>query len=392
MIVNRISKMQYLSSKGRNLYCTCTSTQDDKRKEPYQMRIRVRFPDGQSAVVPGLRAHVTFAELLTAIAGASGRSDLSDAKLTRVNAPGQSERIEIGAHGSCKPYPADGDTLRVEPATPVVTAPTRARGRGRGRGRTMRNPRDGIASVASLGRRNVKRAQRDNDVTWAPDLADAEPAVARKRSRRGRGMVLGDGNSQSRPPVPKKKKRPALGGEALLIAGQVTGELGTQLAAAASGDNQRGGAQMRNVLTTALTEREAEAAGERRHAAALGRTYTFTNLVDGVFEVRFRSRVDPGWTTEGPLPDLPRAVLAASFRMALEDVQGARERMRAREMARVSPRVFWNMVKLFPESVEDGLRELVPDADWSFLTTRRRELSAKAKRNLSNAHVGRGDE
>lgn len=358
------------------------------------MRVRVRFPDGLSVVVPRLRAHATYAELLTAIGKASGRTDLGDARVSRANGPKDSEKIEIGPHGSCRPYPVDGDMLRVEPSgdvSEVPAAPTRGRGRGRGRGIT-RNPRDGIANLAGLRRRREParpRADGDDprDSTWAPDLADAEPAVTRKRSRRGRGrgMVLGDTNTPSRVPARPKKKRRDIGTDDLLEPSKLKEVLGIDIAQAAAGASGAQAARMRNALSEALVQREREAAGERRHAAALAKQVEFIDLGDGIFDVRYKPRGERTWTEEGPMPELPRDALAEVFRSALEDE--SREKLRAREMSRISPRIFWNMVKYFPDGVEDGLRLLVPDADWSFLDRRKRELSAKAKRNLADQHV-----
>ena len=70
----------------------------------------------------------------------------------------------------------------------------------------------------------------------------------------------------------------------------------------------------------------------------------------------------------------------------------AREQLRLQNLAQVSPRVFWNvciwnqknpMKSLStPSSLESALRRLLPSEDWSFLDSRKRTLSAKAKENL----------
>ena len=59
-----------------------------------------------------------------------------------------------------------------------------------------------------------------------------------------------------------------------------------------------------------------------------------------------------------------------------------RETLRSNHMAGCSPRVFWSIVKLHGGNVEAGLRLLLPDKDWNWMSSRRRTLSDKAKNNL----------
>jgi len=65
--------------------------------------------------------------------------------------------------------------------------------------------------------------------------------------------------------------------------------------------------------------------------------------------------------------------------------EGGREMLRPRNMALVSPRVFWSLWFYYREkctSIEESLKLLHPELDWKFLQTRSRELSEKAKDNL----------
>lgn len=64
------------------------------------------------------------------------------------------------------------------------------------------------------------------------------------------------------------------------------------------------------------------------------------------------------------------------------DEVDAREALRPVAMAGCSPRVFWSLVRLFGGDVENGLRLLLPDHDWSWLKSRKRTLSEKAMENL----------
>jgi hypothetical protein len=52
-------------------------------------------------------------------------------------------------------------------------------------------------------------------------------------------------------------------------------------------------------------------------------------------------------------------------------------------MALVSPRVFWNIVRIHGggDDLPSHIKALCPDADWSFFDQRRRNLSAKALEN-----------
>jgi len=375
------------------------------------MKIRVRFPDGQTAVVRNLRAHITFTQLVTEISKQTERNDLDGAKLVRVIAPGKSEQIETGAHDSCKPRPEDGDTLRVEPLTANRPASSSSRGqsvaRARGRVASSKSSRDGIASLAGLRRSrpppstNAKDYDDPHDANWNPDLADPEPASKRKRTKRGRGMVLGDGSGPSRPVAPaakkKKPKAPKLFPDALLPA-EIHGTLGMDLANAASGAKGLSSKRYRSILAGALEQRQIEAQGERRFAAALANNFEVTeNVQEALFSVRYRARGERAWEIDEEMPLLTQPALAAIVGNVLnavlenpgnEDAIKMRDKMRGREMCKQSPRVFWNMVKLFGGDTDEGLKKLLPDVDWSWMRTRRRELSDKAKRNLAASDAG----
>ena len=74
---------------------------------------------------------------------------------------------------------------------------------------------------------------------------------------------------------------------------------------------------------------------------------------------------------------------------------GGREMLRPRNMAQLSPRVFWSLWFHFKDhcsSIEEALRILLPDLDWCFLDSRSRELSVKAKENVRQQKIGDGDD
>lgn len=375
------------------------------------MRIRARFPNGGSHVVDGLTDGCSYAELVSLISAASGRGDVMDARIFRAGAPGTpSEKIAIGPGGACMPALQTGDSLRVEPAATTIAAAARGgRGGRRGRGGTRARARGGAAVEGTIRTlRDVRRppprrrAERPidyddpRDTTYDPD-ADAEPAVQRpKRPRRGRarGVILGDGTSPSRR-EPPRKRAPSSN---VMLPGEATANMGAAIASAAAGGAGTAAQAFRASLSSALIDRQNEVLGERRFAASLSRTYEFIPFAGGAgFKVRFRARGDRAWTDDGMHPAYSRELVAAVLKSIVEDEsedgKEIREKLKPLEMAIKTHRMFWNIVRLFPEcGVEEAIPELLPGVDLGFLATRRRKLSAKAKRNLENARVNLDEE
>jgi len=79
---------------------------------------------------------------------------------------------------------------------------------------------------------------------------------------------------------------------------------------------------------------------------------------------------------------LPKVLLEAVLRQVYSCGGEDRENLRPYYVAESQPMVFWNIIRLFNGDYFRGLRELVPDVDWSYTGERRRELSSKAKENL----------
>lgn len=140
----------------------------------------------------------------------------------------------------------------------------------------------------------------------------------------------------------------------------------------------------------ALEKRRAEAEGERRLSAYLSKRYEIRRKEGGVkFTVRYRGTNERSWTKENNgegFLSWPKVLLSAVLKEVVENSQD-RMRLLPLDMAAVSPRMFWNLVRLFPENLEDGMRELVPGADWSFLTNRKCTLSEKGLRSLQNKEM-----
>ena len=75
-----------------------------------------------------------------------------------------------------------------------------------------------------------------------------------------------------------------------------------------------------------------------------------------------------------------------------DEASSSREMLRPINMAQLSPRVFWSLAYHFEESsTSSSLKKLLPDLDWSFLSTRTKTLSEKAKENLRQERVRNGD-
>jgi hypothetical protein len=166
-------------------------------------------------------------------------------------------------------------------------------------------------------------------------------------------------------------------------------------------------------LRLAREAREVEADGERRYAAFLAGKYEveYFRLQGGgdgalTFRVRY---LPPGyrvWREDPPREEdvysaWSTRLLGAVLKFTLDadkddkrlgndeedDKMEAREGLRPNIMAYQSPRMFWNLVRHFGADMESKMRTLVPEADWTFMNSRKRRLSEKAKRNLENERV-----
>eukprot|EP01147_Barroeca_monosierra_P001903 gene1903-4997_t len=83
-------------------------------------------------------------------------------------------------------------------------------------------------------------------------------------------------------------------------------------------------------------------------------------------------------------PKLPESLLKIVFRQLIEHPDH-RENLRPFNMARTSPHVFWNVVRIkgahTTNSLEEFIKSLVPQGDWSFYEHRIRNLSTKSLEN-----------
>lgn len=370
------------------------------------LNIRARFPDGKMETLTDLSGEMTYGVLLEEL---KTRANLKAVPQKVLVAGFPPRAIESDAEATLESFLKTGDSLIVEPVGRVESAgPAAARGRRRKKtmvqkaeeklkkrdaAPTLKRGRVVTLATTSKGRGKGKRPggvvdleedddPRDGD--WEEGASDEEEKpVATRRSKRKRtqaanGTGLGEGGFD---PLNMQAAEEGLG---LALVESLTKDP-TKLDVT--------GKKFKDSLQSALAERQAEAAGETRYAAWLGKVYKFEMLGGGeMFTVEIKEMEGRRWKKDmdgATVAVYGKELLAAAFKDVLTGATAAddREKLRASEMAKVSPRIFWNMVRLFPEGIEEGVRELVPDFDWSFMDHRRRMLTAKGRRNLENKEV-----
>mmetsp|Transcript_16146 Transcript_16146/g.66732 ORF Transcript_16146/g.66732 Transcript_16146/m.66732 type:complete len:140 (+) Transcript_16146:674-1093(+) len=128
-----------------------------------------------------------------------------------------------------------------------------------------------------------------------------------------------------------------------------------------------------------MKKREAERLGHWRYSSALAGTFRLleNKSTSSSFTVSFKAE-GKAWLEES-YPRYPPDVLQQLIPLIHSDVE-SRENLRSFNMSIVSPRVFWNVAVQYEGQVEAALKKICPDLDWSFLSTRKRTLSEKAKR------------
>lgn len=233
--------------------------------------------------------------------------------------------------------------------------------------------------------------------------------------------------------IPKaRRKKAAAKGEAADRPQDPKDNLGSMLASAASTPvSQMDSAlkSLRKCMQTERLNREEEGLAHGRVSSCLTKGYTFTeldgySLVDGKsqnFRVRFKrdptstGKADKHWVDEehmiitAPLLSAVLRTLAAEASKSpvavatsaqegdltmvtlKQDLPPALLNLQARNMAQRSPRVFWNLVRLYGPDIRIGLAELVPEYDWSFMDRRSRVLSDKAAENKRQRLVSAAD-
>lgn len=420
-------------------------------KEPPLKPIRQVIPTGTALIV---EPHPDDLPPLASAVGASGRGRGRGGRGRGARGGRGRGRGGQAGYGQTSGMSMIGDPYFDD--EPVPVSPLGPRGRVRGRGGRVRVARGGrgrgrggqagqgqasvtnnISTLADLSKRprssaNKRRLDSDdddkNDATWhiSAIVSDDEDTGApgsssgggtkRRRNANVNNASHRSGSgagSSSLPPFSAASWAAAESTDMSAIAveaglGATQGQLGAMLASSVFDvegrtDNQIS-RELRANFGNALKKRYAEADGERRYSAYLGRSFEMTPLMNGLkFRVRYRPMEGRNWIEENngeAFMSWPRPLIQAVVKQVLTNKE-ERLRLRPLEMAAVSPRMFWNLIRIFyvhqsqqqggnsngtsaALSIEEGLKSLVPDADWSFLDRRQRELSEKAKRNAQN--------
>uniref|UniRef100_A0A7S0G255 ubiquitinyl hydrolase 1 n=1 Tax=Rhodosorus marinus TaxID=101924 RepID=A0A7S0G255_9RHOD len=128
-----------------------------------------------------------------------------------------------------------------------------------------------------------------------------------------------------------------------------------------------------------MKKREAERLGHLRYSSVLAGTFHLleNKSNSSSFTVIFKAE-GKSWMEES-YPRYPPDVLQQLIPLIHSDEE-SRENLRSFNMSVVSPRVFWNVAVQYEGQVEAALKKICPALDWSFLSTRKRTLSEKAKR------------
>ncbi len=179
------------------------------------------------------------------------------------------------------------------------------------------------------------------------------------------GATVTTGSSRKRPVTLGGKPKSNDMSEALLGALNDSGKMGQVL--------RKG---MRNAVQASYETTKAFS----RLAAIQAQSYTM-EVHDSLLTIVYHGSVDKTQTIQEEVDCIPRDVLEA----VLQNIHASNEEaLRPENLALLSPRVLWSLVRIFPNhsSMQDMYKELLPDLQWSFLRRRAQQLSEKALENL----------
>lgn len=345
------------------------------------LSLRLRLPSGQATLQ--IAPEATLSELLAQIAATANLT--AEGLIVSVGFPPKPLALDDDG-APISSVLQNMDTLMVAvPAAAAAPATATKKGRGRGRG----------AGASSANNSPAPSGGRGSGVSGGVvTLSD----------------VSGGGSSRKRPAAAASAggKRRA---KSALTLGSEEG-IGSSLVGAVSGRKGAGAAHtedpaqafLKAAAQSALAHHVEEVHANERFQAALGIAHgscTFADREDGrrldgaptacdvTFKVGRATRVES-------FALLGTAELRAVLRVVLDQLQGADddaaddggrptslELLKPFKMAHASPRVFWNVAKLYDGDIAGGLRALLPDVDWSFLDEREKRRSGKAIANAA---------
>ncbi|KAI9907930.1 hypothetical protein PsorP6_004123 [Peronosclerospora sorghi] len=152
------------------------------------------------------------------------------------------------------------------------------------------------------------------------------------------------------------------------------------LANAVSGQSNDRASKFFRAATKSAVEHQYELTlANARLKAALAHNFEIEELltsrraVGSAAKLRVRFKETPRKWKEEIVDLLKMEELRAILKyVLLSGGETGREMLKPFNMAQVSTRVFWSIVRLYDGDVAAGLADLVPDEDWSFLDTRTR--------------------
>ncbi|KAG5180028.1 hypothetical protein JKP88DRAFT_325189 [Tribonema minus] len=166
-------------------------------------------------------------------------------------------------------------------------------------------------------------------------------------------------------------------------------EMSVSLAAAAGGAVDIASKAFRAALRVGVASKYEESQAEARVRAAMGGLFKIEEaqgerVLGTGAATKLRVSYSKGLNARSNSVDEVEVIDAAQLAAVLAPMtstEDERNMLRPASLARASPRVFWNLVRLFGGDIEAALRQAVPQADWSYLRARPRQLSAKALAN-----------
>jgi hypothetical protein len=202
----------------------------------------------------------------------------------------------------------------------------------------------------------------------------------------------------------QRTRRPNRGGRSRRLTLPTSGEqadLGQVMVSAASGEKGALNEILRDDFKRAVRFRYEEASALARLTAACNGAYSI-NRIDNASSTSstssrralpYKAEVvynrGPGHRTQAKevVDILPEEAVVQALRDAVADETGhGREILRPRNLARQSPRIFWSIVHVKGSDFSSIFATMFPDIkDWTWLTERPRELSAKAMENKRQA-------
>ena len=228
-----------------------------------------------------------------------------------------------------------------------------------------------IAAKAALNSPSSSSLSVDNPRGVERSIARAVRAQSKNEEASSR---LGDFGRQKQ--SLKRKRRVNLTSEE---------DIGDSLIAAATGSSGSKSKFLRAVYRRAVAHQYDERKADARCAAGLIGSFSSSFLGEGRLRITYSggdSRRATQYADEVTL--YSKEVLKLALQAVVADSSNeGRELLKPVNMARASPRTFWSLLLNCGGDFESALRTMFPDiVDWTFLSERKRTLSAKAQENL----------